>query len=75
MLLIDKAGEQIIQISMVTQVHFTGFEPSYVNMQAANHVKHVLTVRTDRAAGRLFHSPHTEFHVISDSLSYRIPLE
>lgn len=58
MILIGKAGEQIIQISMVTQVQFTGFKPSYVIMQASGHVKLVLAVHTDRAAGRQVRSPH-----------------
>ena len=51
MILIDQAGEQIIQVSMVTQVHCTGSDPSYAVTQASSHVKLVLTVHTDRAAG------------------------
>ena len=60
MILIDKAGEQIIQISMVTQVYFTGSDPSYAIMQASRYVKLVLTVHTDRAAGRQVHSAHAQ---------------
>ena len=60
MILIDKAGEQIIQISMVTQVHPTGSDQSYVTMQACRHVKLVLTVHTDRAAGRQIHSSYAQ---------------
>ncbi|DBA92411.1 TPA: hypothetical protein ACH3X1_002649 [Trebouxia sp. C0004] len=51
MILIDKAGEHIMQISMVTQVHPTGSDQSCVTRHACRHVKHVLTVHTDRAAG------------------------
>lgn len=60
MFLADKAGQQIIQISMVTQVHCTGSDASSVIVEASSHVKLVLTVYTDRAAGRQVHSPYAQ---------------